>query len=81
MATRDAKQRPRPLAIETTRDCFVMSPTADGRKDCYGRKILGLLMRRSKRRQMIACRTFADTHSLTITVAMITSRINDTCVQ
>ena len=30
---------------------------------------------------MIACRTFADTHSLKITVAMITSRISDTCVQ
>ena len=32
-------------------------------------------------RQMIACRTLADTHSLTTTVAMITSRISDTCVQ
>ena len=31
--------------------------------------------------QMIACRILADTHSLTITVAMMTSSISDTCVQ
>ena len=29
---------------------------------------------------MMACRTLADTHSLTTTVAMMISRISDTCV-
>src|SRR3546814_11946302 len=31
--------------------------------------------------QMIAWRTFAETHSLTTTVAMMTSRMTETCVQ
>jgi hypothetical protein len=60
-------------------DCFVM--TAAGRTGFLHRMILGPLILASKRSQMIACLTFADTHSLTITVAMITSRISETCVQ
>src|SRR4029077_18501112 len=30
--------------------------------------------------QIMACRTLADTHSLNTTVAMMTSRMSDTCV-
>ena len=35
----------------------------------------------TSRAQMIACRTFAETHSLTTTVAMTTNRTSETCVQ
>jgi hypothetical protein len=35
----------------------------------------------SRNLQMIAWRTLAETHSLRITVPMMTSRISETCVQ
>ena len=48
-----------------------------------GRRFTPMMRARAAmpRHQMIAWRTWADTHSLTITVPMINSKISDTCVQ